>query len=198
MRIFVTSLLVIMGLSNTLGQVLDSAQLAQVPVHFSLEEALKNPDSVYILVLRRMKFTEFPEEIFKFKNLNELDLSKNKIRLIPRGIGTLTNLTDFDISKNKLTTLPPDIGKLKNLKRLIICQNDISYLPAEIGEVENLEYLDMWSNEIESLPYQISNLKKLSELDMRVIEMSDSRQKEYKELLPNTIIHFSNSCDCGG
>lgn len=180
------------------GQLLDSAQLEQVPVHYSIADGLKNPDSVFVLVLRRNKLTEFPQEIFKFKNLNELDISRNKIVLIPRDIGTLTYLADFNISKNKLKTLPPDIGKLKDLKRLIIFQNNIAYLPSEIGGLESLEYLDMWGNEVETLPPEMGNLKNLQKLDMRVIEMSDTRQKEYHELMPNTNILFSNSCDCGG
>ena len=99
------------------AQVLDSAQLAQAYVFRSIEEALTKPDSVYVLQIRRKRLTQFPEEIFTFKNLNKLDLSRNKIELIPRDIGSLTYLTELNLSKNKLGALPPDIGQLKNLKR---------------------------------------------------------------------------------
>ena len=198
LRIFCALILIITSLAPAFAQRLDSAQLSKVRVHYSLEEALKNPDSVYILVLKREKLTEFPEEIFQFRNLQKLDLSRNKIQVIPREIGTLSHLTNLNLSRNKLGTLPPDIGNLKNLKQLFIYQNNIAFLPSEIGDLESLVYLDMWDNELESLPVEIGNLKNLAELDMRVIEISDSYQKEIHELLPNTKIHFSNSCDCGG
>lgn len=180
------------------AQVLDSVQLAHAHVFRSIEEALTKPDSVYVLRIRRKRLTQFPEEIFTFRNLNKLDLSRNKIELIPRDIGGLSNLTELNLSKNKLGALPPDIGKLKNLKRLIVFQNEIAFIPSEIGEVERLEFLDLWGNELETLPDAISKLKNLSVMDLRVIEISDSKQKEFHDLLPNTTILFSNSCDCGG
>jgi len=190
--------LLLVSISNTgNAQVLDSTQLAHAHVFRSIEEALIKPDSVYVLQIRRQRLTQFPEEIFTFRNLNKLDLSRNKIELIPRDIGTLSNLTELNLAKNKLGALPPDIGKLKNLRRLIIFQNSIAFIPAEIGEVERLEFLDLWGNELETLPNEISNLKTLSVMDLRVIEISDSKQKELHDLLPNTTILFSNSCDCG-
>ena len=45
----------------------------------NLNEALLNPEKVIVLNLRRSKLTKFPSEIFLFKNLQFLDLSKNKI-----------------------------------------------------------------------------------------------------------------------
>jgi len=198
LRISYALMLLTTSLAPAMAQLLDSAQLSKVKVHYSLEEALKDPDSVYILVLRRAKLTEFPKEIFKFKNLQELDLSKNKLQVIPGAIGTLLNLTDLNLSRNRLGTLPPGIGNLKNLKQLIIYQNEIASLPPEIGGLESLTYLDMWGNELEAMPVEIGNLKNLVELDMRVIEISDIHQKEIHDLLPHTKIHFSNSCDCGG
>lgn len=184
--------------SQSFCQLLDSSQLSITYEFRTLEEAMQNPDSVFILTLKKQKIESFPEEIFMFKNVQKLDLSKNKIQLIPRNIEQLQKLEYLNIAKNKLETIPPEIGKLKNLKDLIIFQNEIAYLPSEIGEAENLELLDMWGNELESLPNEISKLKNLVIMDLRVIEISNDKQKQFQQLLPNTKIYFSNSCNCGG
>ena len=175
--------------SQSFCQLLDSSQLSITYEFRTLEEAMQNPDSVFILTLKKQKIESFPEEIFMFKN---------KIQLIPRNIEQLQKLEYLNIAKNKLETIPPEIGKLKNLKDLIIFQNEIAYLPSEIGEAENLELLDMWGNELESLPNEISKLKNLVIMDLRVIEISNDKQKQFQQLLPNTKIYFSNSCNCGG
>lgn len=181
-----------------LCQELDSTQAEVGEVFYTLESALKNPDSVFVLILRREKLKEFPKEIFAFVNLEELDLSKNKIDTIPKEISRLKNLQVFNISKNKLTRIPPEISALSKLKKLIIFQNEIPFLPPEIGLLSDLEFLDLWGNEIGMLPVEISRLQKLAVIDLRVIEINDDDQKTMKDLLPNTKIHFSRSCNCGG
>src|SRR5947207_1790037 len=77
------------------AQLLDSAQFHAAPIFNDLNEALQNPDRVYRLSLHGKKLKVFPNEIFKFKNLQELDLSKNRIDSVPEGIGTLTNRKIF-------------------------------------------------------------------------------------------------------
>ncbi|TAL61422.1 MAG: hypothetical protein EPN85_04855, partial [Bacteroidetes bacterium] len=47
------------------GQLLDSAALFSAPVYDNLEDALKNPNSVYRLSLRGKKLKTFPEDILK-------------------------------------------------------------------------------------------------------------------------------------
>ncbi len=183
---------------TAVSQELDSIEATEGEVFFTLESAMKNPDSVFVLILKRERLKEFPMEIFEFVNLEELDLSKNKIETIPKEISGLKNLQIFNISKNKLTRIPPEIGSLTKLKELIIFQNEIPFLPPEIGLLTDLEFLDLWGNEIGRLPVEISRLRKLATLDLRVIEINDDEQKTMKDLLPNTKIHFSRSCNCGG
>ncbi len=61
-----------------------------------------------------------------------------------------------------------------------------------------MEFLDVWGNDIGFLPQEIQALSEtLKEVDMRVILMSNEEHKKIKELLPNTKIHFSKSCNCG-
>ena len=56
---------------------LDSLTLDTMRAYTSLEEALKNPEKVIKLELRRKKLKSFPMEILKFPNLQYLDLTKN-------------------------------------------------------------------------------------------------------------------------
>lgn len=166
-------------------------------IYTSIEEALKSPKEVYVLKLSRNKLTEFPAEILQFTNLNVLDLSKNRISNIPDQIGTLTHLQRLDLGKNKLDYFPLGITDLVNLKKLILNQNYITGIPFSIRNLQELDYLDMWSNDLSEIPESISELKKLKEFDLRVIQFSDKEQERISKLLPATLIHFSNSCNCG-
>ena len=93
-------------------RLLDSLTLDTLTAFTNLEDALKDPDKVIKLELRRKHLKTFPREIFKFKNLQYLDLTKNGIEEIPAEIAQLTDLQYFSISKNELSTLPAQIGDL--------------------------------------------------------------------------------------
>ena len=55
----------------------------------------------------------------------------------------------------------------------------------------------MWSNELIEIPDEIGQLTSLKEVDLRVIQFSDREKERISELLPNTKVFFSNSCNCG-
>jgi len=177
-------------------QLLDSSALYSAPIYDNLEEALKNPNSVYRLSLKGNKLKVFPSEIFKLKYLQELDISKNKIDSIPDEIGDLKNLQVLDISSNKLEYLPDSIGKLKNLRKLSAGKNNLVAIPKQIGQLQNLQVMDLWSNQITIFPEELGDLKNLRKMDLRVIQIEDDIQKHIQEMLPKTKIHFSPSCHC--
>ncbi len=180
------------------AQLLDSLSLDTTTAFTSIEEALKQPEKVIKLSLRKMKLKIFPTEIFKFINLQYLDLSKNSIDELPPEIESLQQLQVLIMSKNKLTTTPAGIGQLKNLKQLNLNQNSIVMFPPQIGDLENLEYLDLWSNELIDLPDSMEQLKKLKVLDLRVIIIAEEKQKEIKEMFPaTTTVYFTPNCNCG-
>ena len=165
-------------------------------VYTSLEQALAYPDSVYILSLKGKKLTEWPAEISSFKNLLVLDLSKNKLSEIPSGIEKWVNLIELDLSNNKLKQLPQEISGMKSLRKLSLNRNTISELPESIGDMTSLEILELWDNEISELPSSIRNLKHLKILEMRGILFSEEQQQEFRELLPETRVMMSPSCNC--
>lgn len=172
--------------------------LSQVNGEYNdLALAKKNPLDVRILDLSKQKLKEFPVEIFSFENLEELDLSKNRIEWIPTGVVKLSHLRILNMSRNILTRIPAEVGQLVNLEKLILNQNEIVGLCPEISNLKKLKLLDLWGNLLDELPESISQLKSsLEVLDMRVIYMSAEKQQAIIELLPYTQIYFSYSCNC--
>lgn len=178
------------------AQLLDSLTLDTLTAFTSLEDALKDPDKVIKLELRRKKLKEFPREIFKFKNLQYLDLSKNSISTIPAEIAELKDLQYFSISKNGLESLPPQIGDCVHLYYLNANQNELTSLPPQIGKLEELRNLDLWSNNIENFPEDLKKLKNLKVLDLRVILIPDEEQAHIASILPWAKVYFSPFCKC--
>lgn len=179
------------------AQLLDSAQLSRAREYKSLEAALRNPDSVYKLTLKRERLKEIPQEVYQLPNLQELNLSANKLTEVPSDIAKLKKLQKLDLSKNKIEKVAPEIGELENLWSLIISQNYISSLPPEFAKLQKLKYLDMWSNEIDTFPEEMAKMKNLMWIDLRTINIWDEDQDAIKELLPHATIYFSPSCNCG-
>jgi len=162
----------------------------------SLEEALKNPNEVFILDLSKKKLKLVPEEVLLFKELRILNLSKNKLTQLPERMSELEYLEDVNLGKNQFDVFPQVITKWTNLKRLTISQNIITAIPFDIQNLIKLEFLDMWSNELYVIPDSISKLENLSFFDLRVIQFTDDEKIRLHGLLPNTDIKFSSSCSC--
>jgi Leucine-rich repeat (LRR) protein len=174
----------------------DSVFLMQQRVFHNLTDALSEPDSVYILDLSRKKITEFPTEVFRFKNLRILDLSRNKIAEIPASLTELSYLNGLDLSNNKITKLPASIGDLHNLISLRLNRNVIDSIPPEIASLKNLEVLELWDNEINYIPEEIKGLYNLKVLELRGILFSEEEQLRIKGLLPEANVYLSPSCNC--
>lgn len=163
----------------------------------SLDEALKEPDKVQRLVLRRKGYKEIPKEVFKFKNLLELDLRGNNLTEIPDSISALTNLVYLNVSRNQITKISPEIGKLNKVTYLEMGQNAIESLPMEMGSMDNLEYISLWENEITRIPGTFERLNNLKEIDFRSIVLNASQRDAIKDNLPEkTTIFFSPDCNC--
>jgi hypothetical protein len=162
-----------------------------------LATALKEPEKVVKLTLRKMKYEAFPAELWKFPNLQYLDLGKNKIKEVPDSINFFTNLQVLHLSKNEIEFLPREIGDLSNLMILDINQNELTSLPPQIGKLKKLKYLDLWSNNLSIFPEELSELAEtLQVLDLRVILINADQQDRIRLMLPKTTIYMSPPCKC--
>jgi len=175
---------------------LDSMQLEEGYSYMDLEEALRFPEKVVRLELRKKKLKSFPPEIFRFKNLQWLDLGKNNLTELPDSLYLLENLQYLNVSRNKLSSLPKQIGKMTNLVYINANNNDLSGLPPQIGNLERLRVLDLWSNDFSDFPEALSKLKDLRVLDIRAITISQENINQLKKWLPNTNVHYDLPCNC--
>jgi Leucine-rich repeat (LRR) protein len=195
--VFITVLL-IFGIEISFAQshLLDSVSLALEPEYTDLAEALKNPDNVIRLSLRKKKYKSFPIEILQLRNIQYLDISKNKIKELPDSIVVLKNLQYLIVSRTGLEALPKTIGGLKNLIHLNVNQNELQVLPYSFGDLEKLEVADLWSNNLDYFPESMTKLKNLRWMDLRNILIPAVHQENIQNMLPDTKINFSPACNC--
>merc|ERR1712226_312415 len=119
--------------------------------------------------------SEIPSNLYKFKSLETLNLSKNQIKLSLVDIGRLLSLSKSlktlilhsnqisshsDISKNNFVALK---NALPNLQKLDISNNQITNLE-NFTIFENLNFLQASGNKINQIPSNIKNLKHLEYL----------------------------------
>lgn len=191
-------MLLVLSTAWSAGQeLLDSLALERLEGFDNLDSALKDPEKVVKLVLRKDHLKAFPKEILKFPNLQYLDLSKNKIKEIPENIDTLRKLRFLILSKNDITTLPKQVGNLSNLIYLNVNQNELESIPAQLGNLSNLLWLDLWSNNLVEFPEELKYLKNLKTFDLRAILINDAESKRLQKLLPHAQVFVSPSCNCG-
>lgn len=100
--------------------------------YYSLEEALKEPESVTVL---------------------DIAMQDPKLTEVPAEIGLLVNLECLDLSFNRIGTLPEEFKNLKNLKVLVLAGNRyMASFPEVLKELPQLTKVDFtdipeWSKE---------------------------------------------------
>lgn len=174
-----------------------TVELSNTRIYTEISDIAVQPDSVQYIDFSKMKLTAIPVEVFTCRNLVYLNLNNNKIDSIPPRIGDLKQLRVLQMAHNKLTHLPAEIGRCDSLRSLILNQNRINDIVPEIGQLSHLAVLDLWGNNVTVLPKEIGRLSEsLKYLDMRVIYMSEKNQTDIEDMLPETTIYFSASCNC--
>src|SRR5690554_5259434 len=114
-RALIILILIYPGFS--MAQFLSDAQLDTAYVYKSLNEAMENPEEVYILRLK-VKGGEIPAGLFNFPNLHKLEMKRGKISALPDNFARLQNLVELDLSNNNLNHIPPVLFKMKQLEVL--------------------------------------------------------------------------------
>ncbi|WP_372368636.1 leucine-rich repeat domain-containing protein [Candidatus Uabimicrobium sp. HlEnr_7] len=100
----------------------------------------------------------------KLSSLISLNLSGNNIKQMPETIKELRNLEELDVSLNKLAAFP--LYKNLPLKHLNISHNYLKKFPNTLLRYFRLESLDISNNQIRSIPSQILELKNLRQLNL--------------------------------
>ena len=141
---------------------------------------------------------ELPEELGQLALLEELDVSRNKLRTLPDALGELSQLKVLNASGNSITELSPPLLALPALTQLNLHDNSIKNLPIKAlsGALPSLVSLNLSHNHLSgadmravrsvfhALPYLFLD----ANLEKRVISMfrspshKDSLDKYDEEL----------------
>ncbi len=157
------------------------------PWFTSLDEALRQPDSVVkldlsgqdldalpaavlelrelrLLLLNNNRLTSLPADLGRLAKLSELELNHNAFTTFPRPLLDLTALNELELSGNRLDALPADLDRLAGLTELELLDNQITDLPPALGRLAHLEELKLDRNRLATLPPWIFRLPSLLEL----------------------------------
>lgn len=149
-----------------------------------MEAAMGQPKEVRILDLSGKGLTTFPRQIFKFKNLEEIDLSPEQL-LIFRGT------TPQAIKGNDIPSIPEDISKLRNLRSLNLQGTNLKTLPYGLVNLEQLSYLDLSYNaelNAKTVMLIVPKLTGLRFLDLSGCDISIANILILKEKMPGVVI----------
>lgn len=128
-------------------------QLSSLPVTYAHFRMLRS------LNLSSNSFTEFPEHMYKLRNLLELDISFNKITTLPK-IAQLKTLERLWITNNGLKALEEGFKELKNLKEIDARFNQITSID-NVAELPDLELLFVGHNNITSFKGSFRKMRTL-------------------------------------
>jgi Leucine-rich repeat (LRR) protein len=152
----------------------------------NLDEALKKPEQVNVLIIRNQGLTSLSDEIGKLTNLRTLNLANNHLTELPEAIGDLANLEELSFENNQLKQLPSSLKKLKKLRRVNGSNNLLREIPKEIydlpalrtlnlsnnqitagdiGALRHLEGLDLSENNLEELMFSTNKFSRIKRLD---------------------------------
>ncbi len=129
---------------------------------------------------------------------DSINNTKNPLSIvkdIPDEISKLKNLEVLDLGRNRIAYFPPQIEYLTKLKILRFEYSAIKEIPAYISKFKDLEEIDLGKNGHVKLPDSLRELKKLK------IKMADNgltikEQIGLKNRFPNITFDFQN--DYGG
>jgi Leucine-rich repeat (LRR) protein len=171
-----------------------------------LAEKCDQPDTVKSLMLNKLYLESFPEVVFRFKNLEELDISDNYIEEISNKIwdlkylkflslsGNQIDFESFSFKRNKhlkdlnlqftgMEKLPKSLKRNKKLEILFLGNNRIVMKNGDFKRLKTLKVLNLYNLKISFLPKSIGKLKSLEELDLYHNELKN---------LPSEICRLNN------
>ncbi len=123
---------------QSLALIVPDSKYGLVVSQYNLVDALKNPDVYKSARFYNAGLKEFPEQLFLFKNLEEIDLASNQLTVIPERLNEFKNLKELYLNKNKLTSFGPEIIACQQLRVLHIHDNPLQTISPEIGKMKTL------------------------------------------------------------
>lgn len=175
-------------------------------------EKTTRPDTVKTLAFNRLGLRTVPEVVYRFPNLEELDLSKNALNELParltadipslRRLSLLYNaipndsvfvtpnkhLLALNLQGNKLTRVPKQVRNNRRLESLWLGNNQLAEIDIRtLRRLRHLNDLNLYNAGLKTLPKGLGKLKRLIVLDLyhnRLTELPRqlSRLKQLEQL----------------
>lgn len=164
-------------------QFIPDSKYGAVVSQYNLTEALKNPELYKSARFYGAGLKQFPEELFLFKYLEEIDLSANELTELPLKINEFKYLKEVHVNKNKLTTLGPEITLCSQLQVLQIQDNPLKTISKDLGKMHSL--LEITIGEI--APECVVPVELWSLTGLKKIKITNANLTE----IPSTIGKFS-------
>ncbi|GMF36453.1 unnamed protein product [Phytophthora fragariaefolia] len=131
------------------------------------------PDGIGAIInLQELNFKSnamgsLPAAISNLAEIVVLNGENNALQWLPSGCGEKWKLLEMlRLSHNRLTTIPVTLGLLHSLRQLYISHNRISALPLELGALINLREMDVSWNQLTSIPDELGCLQSLTTIDL--------------------------------
>ena len=170
------------------------------------------PDTVKMLAFNQLDLKNVPEIVYRFPNLEELDLSKNELSVLPArltaDIPTLKRLSllgnaipndsvfinpnkhllALNLQSNKLTRVPPSVRHNRRLESLWLGNNDLTGLDIKtLRRLRWLSDLNLYNAGLTTLPKTIGRLKRVKVLDLYYNKLKElpsklGRMKQLEQL----------------
>lgn len=113
------------------------------------------------------KWFESPQNQHALASVTSLRLSDHITRL-PEELSNVMNLQELDLSVNRLKVFPEWISRYSALRKLSLSCNQLKEFPIAICQCTTLESIDMTNNRIERLPREVLQLSHLTECNLRL------------------------------
>ena len=149
------------------------------------------PDTVKVLAFNHLDLVTIPDVVYRFPNLEELDLSTNQLTQLParlthdlprlQQLSVLRNdipddsvfftknkhLTALNLQGNKLTRIPSSVRLNRKLESLWMGNNELSELNTKpLHRLRRLNDLNLYNAGLNRLPATIKRLRHLTVLDL--------------------------------
>lgn len=158
--------------------------LSKLPKVYRLKELTE-------LVLEENAFHKIPTwRGRRLKQLKELDISKNPVKIDRRWYGLLDHIEVLKLNKCQIDDLHPSLYKIKGLKELQIQVNNLQTIPSGISLLENLEKLSFYKNQLSLLPDDFFDLRLLRVIDLYYNQF-EKLPTEVSNLRKLEILYFS-------
>jgi hypothetical protein len=113
-----------------------------------------------------------PDDFYKLKKLEVLDLSVNNISKLSNKINNFKRLQSLWLHSGKLEELPPTIVDLTALRVMVLGANRITSLPLGFAFLTAIEEFYIDHNPIRTFPVSICSLPRLKQISIAGTEIS--------------------------